>query len=99
MTTCPNNKHGCRIREHPDYDNYWYCTTCKRKFVEDPGFPFIIIIVGMFIAVALVLNILPYKKASLNNKENNQPSYQSRQNTSDNGFGYDKSINQVFPTE
>lgn len=93
MTTCPNNKHGCRVIRHPDDENYWFCPTCKRKFVEDPGFPFIILIVGMIIAIGVVLNILP-SKASLKNQDNNQPSSQTSQNISKN-----KSMNQVSPNE
>lgn len=97
MTTCPNNKHGygCRMMEHPDDHNHWYCPRCGKKLIEDPGYSFIIVIVGMIIAVAVVFIS---SKASGNNQNNNQPSYQLRQNTSDNG--YDKSrMNQVFPTD
>jgi hypothetical protein len=98
MTTCPNNKRGCRVIRHPDDDNYWFCPTCKRKFVEDPGFPFIILIVGMIIAIAVVFRILPIK-TSFNQPNKNQESTQTRQNTPNDSFDSDQSMNQVSPTE
>ena len=99
MTTCPNNKHGygCRMMEHPDDHDHWYCPRCGKKLIEDPGYSFIIFIVGMVIALVVVLNILP--KTSSNTQNTNQKSAQTRLNNSSNSFGYEKSMNQVSPIE
>lgn len=94
MTTCTNNKHGCRIIKHPDDDNCWFCPNCHRKFIEDPGFPFILLIIGMIVAIVGVLGILS-SKPHLNNQGSYQQSSQLPQNITGNGFDSSKSIDRV----
>lgn len=76
MTTCTNNKHGCRIIKHPDDDNCWFCPNCHRKFVEDPGFPAMILIMGMITIIIMVVAWILPSKNSLNNQGGEQLSSQ-----------------------
>lgn len=86
MTTCPHNKHGCRMMQHPDDQNRWYCPHCGKKLIEDPGSPMIIVIVGMIVTITTVfLWILPSNSSLQEPGQKPLPS-QLPQSQSENSF-------------
>lgn len=82
------------MMQHPDDQTRWYCPHCGKKLIEYPGFPFIIVIVGMIVGIGVILNILP-SKASFNKQDSNQPSSETSEIIPDFIISYDKSMDQV----
>lgn len=80
MTTCTNNKHGCRIMKHPDDQNCWFCPNCHRKFIEDPGFPLIFLMMGVIVSVVVLLGLLSSKPNPNTPISSDQQSSQMQQN-------------------